>query len=110
MALGNALSVRSETAPGVQVIGRRVVYLSSAQLNASNLADESRGTGFERFGTSVELSGAGSEVGSWHGRAHGGSSEESQGRDGSGGDGGELHFGLCCGWKTGVLGVWGLIV
>ena len=39
-------------------------YLSRASFDAAKLADELSGTCFELLGTSVELSGAGSEVGS----------------------------------------------
>lgn len=42
----------------------KVAYLSRASFVAAKLADQKSGTCFELLGTSVELSGAGSEVGS----------------------------------------------
>lgn len=94
----------------VEVVRTKGTYLSSACLDAAELADNESGTGFELLGTSVELSGAGSEVGSWHGCTDGWGSEEGQGGDGSGGDGGEMHLYLGGAWKTGVLKFGNLVV
>lgn len=70
---------------------RKATYFSRASLDTSELANKSRGTGIELVGSCIELSRAGCDVVP-NGGTYGWGSEESQGGDGSGGDGGEMHF------------------
>ena len=78
------------------------MYFGGACLDASELADQGCGAGFEDFvGASIELGGAGFDV--WGGGTDGGESEESHDGKASCVDGGELHFGGFWGWRSGVL-------
>ena len=78
------------------------MYFGRACLDASELADQGCGAGFEDFvGASIELGGAGFDV--WGGGTDGGEGEESHRGEGSCVDGGELHFGGVWIWKSGVL-------
>ena len=89
--------------PNVSVIGNIGAHLSTASFIAAELADEKSRTSFKLLGTSVELSGAGSKVGSGHGCTDRGGGEEGQGGDGSGRDGGKMHVDFDGVWTTGVL-------
>lgn len=94
--------------PRVSVMGNIGAHPDTASLYAAELADESSRTCLKLLGTSVELSGAGSKVGSWHGCTDRGGSEEGQGGDGNGRDGGKMHVDLNGIWTTEVLklGYW----
>lgn len=68
-----------------------MIYLSSACLDTSKLADQGCGSSLKLSGTSIELCKAGFDVWGWS--TDGGNGEESHGGKGCSVDGGELHCG-----------------